>query len=245
MWGQHFLNDLSIIEKEVEIAEISKKDRVLEIGAGNGILTEEIAKRAGEVVSFEIDLELKKSLESLVEKYDNLTVFFKDVTKENWKGYTKIVSNIPYHLSEHILFKSAESSIPLLVLIIGEKMKEALEGKSKMGFIVNLFYEIKPIEKVTSQKFFPKPRTNSWLVKLQWKDASPREKFIRSIFLREGKLKNSLIKSFLDIGVTKRKAKEMVKKLSLNEQVLNKPAKKGTYKLLKKIDQGILKLEIF
>ena len=63
---QFFLTDDKIIKKIVEFANLERKDVVLEIGAGTGNLTKELAKRAGKVIVFEIDSRFKPFLSKLV-----------------------------------------------------------------------------------------------------------------------------------------------------------------------------------
>ncbi len=62
---QFFLIDPKVIQKIVEFADLTEKDTVLEIGAGTGNLTREIAKKAGRVITFEIDTRFKTYLEDV------------------------------------------------------------------------------------------------------------------------------------------------------------------------------------
>ena len=68
--GQHFLVDKHILEKEISVAELSKDDKVIEVGAGRGFLTEELVKKSKEVLAFEIDEELSDFLDALEKKHD-------------------------------------------------------------------------------------------------------------------------------------------------------------------------------
>ena len=109
--GQHFLRDLTIIKKEVSTANISKKDKIIEIGAGEGILTAELIKKAGEVLAFEIDKRYASKLNFLEKSNKNLKIIYDNALDYSWRGYTKIVSNIPYFLSEQIIDKAIEEGI--------------------------------------------------------------------------------------------------------------------------------------
>ena len=62
---QFFLTDEKILEKIVGFASIKKTDIVLEVGAGTGNLTEELAKKAKRIITFEIDNRFKPFLEKL------------------------------------------------------------------------------------------------------------------------------------------------------------------------------------
>jgi len=137
---QHFLKNKEILKKEIEIAKLAKKDNVLEIGAGDGRLTILIDKKVNSVTSFENDPSLKPVLENL--KLKNTKFVFEDALKFSWKEYNKIVSNIPYSLSEPVIMKAIKEEIKELILIIGENFATLLKEKtSKIGVLANLYYE--------------------------------------------------------------------------------------------------------
>src|SRR5258708_16524722 len=95
---QFFLTDEKIIQKIIEAAELNKKDVVLEIGAGTGNLTKEIAKKVDHVIAFEIDEQFKSTLNSLprnvelhIESASNYVELNGKWRKK--KEYNKVVSN--------------------------------------------------------------------------------------------------------------------------------------------------------
>lgn len=230
-FGQHFLIDKSILKKEIEIANLSKKDSVIEIGAGKGTLTKEILKKAGKVLAFELDLSLKEELEK-----QKLNVNFSDALKSSWQGYNKIVSNIPYNLSEQVILKAIDEGIEELTLIVGENFKEILEKKeTKIGIITDFFFDFEPILKIDKTCFEPAPRVNSWLIKLRAKNAAKEEKILQEIILRSGKTKNAIIHALMNEGKTKNQAREILEKINLDEEVLDKSNKNITGKVLVRI----------
>jgi len=149
--GQHFLMNQSLIKEEVKLAKISSKDNILEIGAGSGNLTKELIKTNAKIYSFEIDERYSSELKEL--KNENLTIIYDNTLNYSWRKYNKIVSNIPYEISEPLINKAIKEGINFLVLIIGENFKEILEkNNSKIGFISNLFYNISFIKKINKKK---------------------------------------------------------------------------------------------
>jgi 16S rRNA (adenine1518-N6/adenine1519-N6)-dimethyltransferase len=82
--GQHFLIDLNIIKKEVDVANISKKDKIIEIGAGEGNLTSELVKKAGKVLAFEIDKRYAIKLNFLEKNNKNLKVIYNNALHYSW-----------------------------------------------------------------------------------------------------------------------------------------------------------------
>lgn len=236
---QHFLVKKSLIQEEIKLAEVSTKDNILEIGAGNGNLTKELIKTKANVFCFEIDNRYLEDLYKLKKNYNNLEVIYGNALNYSWIDYNKIVSNIPYGISEPLMNKAIKEEVNFLVLIVGEKFKKILKNKnSKTGFIVNLFYDVEYIKKINKKEFYPVPRVNSWLIKLKKKDnLSKKEEILQELILYEGKIKNALIYSLVKQDYTKRRAKEFLENLSLNKNILEKSTKKLTIRLLRRLDK--------
>lgn len=237
--GQHILIDKEILKREIQAALLSKKDNILEIGAGTGVLTKELAENSGKVLAFEIDKKFKPFLDKL--NYENLEIVYDDALIHDWQGYTKIVSNIPYFLSEPIILKAIQSEIPFLVLIVGETFKEKLESDEKIGQIARLFYNTETICKVEKSSFSPQPRTASFLIKLTKKEATKPEQLLQKIVLKNGKLKNAILFSLVESGKTKNQARELIEKMKINSLALEKPTIKLTGKLLLRLKDELSK----
>lgn len=230
-FGQHFLIDDKILKKEVDLAQISKEDKVIEIGAGNGNLTKEILKKTKNFISFEIDKTLKDTLPK--EILDILN--FNDAIKFTWKGYNKIVANIPYYLSEKIIRKAIREEIESLVLIVGDNFKKILENKeNEIGYFSNLFFDLEIIEKIPKNSFNPPPRVNSWLIKLNRKSYGEGEQ-IRRICLKNGKIKNAILSEILNLGKTKREAKKIIKDSNFIDKEIESSTKNIKRKTAEKI----------
>ena len=84
-YGQNFLSDKNLLKAIANDAEVTKKDVVLEIGAGAGALTQELSLLAQKVVAFEIDTDLKDELLSL--NLPNVEFIFQDFMKVNLKDF--------------------------------------------------------------------------------------------------------------------------------------------------------------
>ncbi|HJX50533.1 MAG TPA: rRNA adenine dimethyltransferase family protein [Candidatus Nanoarchaeia archaeon] len=236
--GQHFLIDERILDKEIDAANISETDKIIEIGAGKGELTNLLVKNSKIVLAFEKDSSLKRYLDKL--KHKNLTIVYDDAMKYDWRNYNKIVSNIPYFLSGDLMLKAIKDNIQDIIIIVGEEFKDKLINKSgKIGFIANLFYNIIPVLEVDKNSFFPIPRVNSWLITLHKKQLNDSEKFLINVINREGKIKNSILYALVNIGKTKKQAKAMIDSMELSQQVLEKPTSKLTEALLIKIKESL------
>lgn len=232
--GQHFLVDKNVLKKEIEVANLSLRDKVLEIGCGTGFLTKELLKKSGEVFGFEIDKNCGVDLKKI--KTEKLKIIFDNALNYSWRGYNKIVSNIPYYLSEGIIKKACFEEIDELVLIVGENFKKNLEENEKLsGVLANVFYDIKIIEKINKNSFVPIPRVNSFLIKMKRKPLSDLQKFVLYFFSKSGKIKNILISYYLTKGFTKNQAREKLKDFNLPERILDKPGFRITGRVFKKI----------
>src|SRR5207244_11751392 len=71
-FGQNFLIDRSVLAKIVEVAEISATDEILEVGAGTGVLTRELAKNARRVVAVELERDMLALLAETTRTYKNV-----------------------------------------------------------------------------------------------------------------------------------------------------------------------------
>jgi 16S rRNA (adenine1518-N6/adenine1519-N6)-dimethyltransferase len=171
--GQNFLIDKNIAKFEVESANISKKDTVLEIGPGKGILTDLLVKKAKKVIAVELDRNLYVELQK--KDYDNLILFNKDILKmdfENIPKFNKVVSNLPYQISSPITFKLLDYDFEKAILIYQKEFAERLvansRSKSYSRISVNIYYKArcKFLKTVSKTCFKPKPKVDSAIVSL-------------------------------------------------------------------------------
>src|SRR6185437_15779162 len=107
--GQNFLHDQNQLRRIVEAAELSKADKVLEIGPGLGPLTELLLENAGEVLAIEMDGRL---VEVLRERFPQLNLIHDDALEflrrepRDWSDW-KLVANLPYSVASPILVELA------------------------------------------------------------------------------------------------------------------------------------------
>lgn len=238
--GQHFLLNEDILKEIVKASELRKNDRVLEVGAGSGNLTEHLVKRASEVTAFELDKKLGPLLKKKFASRRNITLIIDDALKYYWKNFDKIVSNIPYYISEPLIIKAIIADIRSITIVIGEKFKNKLLSHNKIGLIANSFYEINVIRKIDRKEFTPQPRVNSFLVTLKKKTKiSKIDKIMLDISIGKGKIKNSIIHALMKSQMTKREAKSIVAKIDIHDSILEKPALKITSKLFLRIKSSL------
>lgn len=175
--GQNFLKDELLISKIIEIANVTKDDKVIEIGPGKGALTFRLAEKALKVLALEIDHELCEYLDEKAQLYPNLTVLEEDVLKfkfETIESKFKVVANIPYYISTPIIFKLMESrnKITEMTIMLQKELAKRIVASPncKDWGILSIavqFYATPKIElEIPREAFYPSPKVDSAIVKI-------------------------------------------------------------------------------
>ena len=173
--GQNFLNSPSAVIKIVDSAKLTKKDIVLEIGPGKGVLTKELLNGGKQVVAIEKDKDLISILEEKFAselKSKKLILINADVLKINLEklgfknGEFKIVANIPYYITGQLLRMFLENDIKpsLLVFLVQKEVAERIARSKKESLLslsVKAFGEPKYIATVPKTAFIPAPKVDS------------------------------------------------------------------------------------
>ena len=173
--GQNFLTNISIIKKIVKYSNIEKKDIVLEVGPGTGILTEELLKTGCKVLAVEKDSNLCKVLKEKFKDYKNLEIIEGDILKIDKsifpKNY-KIVANIPYYITSILIRSFLESSNQpkAIVLTIQKEVAQRIcstpPNMSILSLSVQYYAKPKKIIKVPKKNFWPIPKVDSAVLEI-------------------------------------------------------------------------------
>lgn len=161
---QHMLVDGKVMEKIIETISPKTNDQILEVGSGDGFLTRLLAKSVKKVIAIELDEKFRPFLDTLPR---NVTIHYGkawDILHDKTLGlkYNKVVSNLPYSMSEPILHRYTHMPIDLLVFLFPIKFSE----KIKTNPVFSAFYKIEIIDTVPRAAFFPQPKIDSVIVKL-------------------------------------------------------------------------------
>lgn len=106
--SQHFLKSPRLALKLIGHSNLKKRDLVLDIGAGSGVITIALAKRVREVWAIEPDHATAEKLRANLAKYhiENVRIFEQDFLTLNLPETSyKVFANPPFHLSAEILYK--------------------------------------------------------------------------------------------------------------------------------------------
>jgi len=177
-FGQNFLTDSGLLAEIAQDAQVEGKT-ILEIGAGAGTLTRELAKRAKKVIAFEIDYNLKNILDVTLAEFNNVEILIGDVMKyktseiENMcsEEYS-IVANIPYYITTPLLMKFIEEGekVSSLTLTVQKEVAERLAAKPSTkdyGAItvgVDAVGDVRITRILPRQLFYPQPNVDSAVV---------------------------------------------------------------------------------
>ena len=200
--GQNFLIDLNILNNIVDVGEVTENTGVIEVGPGIGSLTEQIAKRAGKVVAFELDDRLLPILEETLAPYDNVTVIHQDILQANIEEVVAtyfadceevvVIANLPYYVTTPIImsFIEAEAPIDRIVMMmqkeVAERMTAEPSTKAYGSLSVAVQYEMEASIAmiVPPTVFIPKPNVDSAVLKLVRKSERPAEVLDRAFFFK-------------------------------------------------------------
>ncbi len=229
---QIFLANYAILKKIVDFAQINEDDVVLEIGSGDGRLTELLAKRAMKVYGIEIDPELADISKYKLSAFNNVEIINADALAIEWPEVNKIVSNLPYAiaspLTQKIVFYLNEKNADLAVLMFQKELAErilafpGLRDYSMLTVLVQYTCEVEELMKVSKVNFRPMPSVDSALLRLKPKHIKINKDFLsfcKVLFLHKKKnIYSALVDARDLLGLSKEEVQEKASKLSLAKE---------------------------
>ncbi len=231
---QHTLIDESVIKQIVDKADIKSSDIVLEIGAGSGNVTAELAKCCKKLFILEKDQDLLEILADRFENNGNVRILAGDVLQIELPNFNKIVSNMPYSILQQFfmrLIKERKQNFEQAVMIVPygfAKKMTATPDSNDFGMVSALFmafYDVDMFAQIEKSSFDPQPRVTSVCVSIKPKNPSLSQskttKLLQNLFINnDRKVRNSLLHSLWDEGqevlgkkLTKNEAEALVDKI--------------------------------
>ena len=188
--GQNFLINPSVCPRIAEMGGADENTGVSEIGAGFGVLTQELAKRAKKVVAVELDSRLIPVLQYTLADYDNVKVINEDVLKvdlpgliaEEFPGMEVVVcANLPYYITSPIIMALLEQRLPIKAVTVmvqkeaGDRLCAPMPSREcgAVTAAVRYYSEPKVLFPVSRGSFCPAPNVDSMVIRLDVKDALP------------------------------------------------------------------------
>jgi 16S rRNA (adenine1518-N6/adenine1519-N6)-dimethyltransferase len=184
--GQHFLVDNEVLQTIFDAADLSPTDTVIEVGPGLGLMTAELARRAGWVIAIELDNRLADILQKTMPR-DNVVILNEDILGTDpgalLKGRAphfppgltsyKVVANLPYYITSPVLRHFLEAPVKpetMVVMVQKEVAKTITAGagqRSVLSIAVQFYGKPSIIKVVPAASFYPPPEVDSAVVKIE------------------------------------------------------------------------------
>lgn len=198
--GQNFLRDASVSQRIVDALNPRATDHVIEIGPGQGALTEKLIDSGATVTAIEFDRDLAPALRGKFAGSERLTVIEADALSVDFASLappssiipqpsTKLVANLPYNISTPILQRLMKQRdvFSILVLMFQREVAEritAAPGGRERGFLSVMAqnaFEIERLFDVSPSAFYPMPKVWSAVIRLTPKPFSNDEAQMREL----------------------------------------------------------------
>ncbi|MDD4494194.1 MAG: 16S rRNA (adenine(1518)-N(6)/adenine(1519)-N(6))-dimethyltransferase RsmA [Eubacteriales bacterium] len=242
--GQNFLIDQGVVARIVDAGGISAGDIVVEIGAGMGSLTVELAKKADKLLAIEIDFKLYEYLKKNLNLGSHVQLLNKDIMKLDlmqeikalgWDtSYPiKVLANLPYYITTPTIMMLLEQydSIKTMVLMMQSEVANRLLAKPGTGeygsLTVAVGYYCKAVKvmDVSPHCFIPQPGVNSTVLKLETYDKPQvelidKECFFRTVRASFNQRRKTLLNSLTNsesIGLLKEETGQILRKVGIAE----------------------------
>lgn len=199
--GQNFIINPSICPRMAEESGIDENCGVIEIGAGIGVLTAELAKRAKKVVVIEIDTKLLPILDETLKDFDNIEIINQDVLKTDLAALIKekfdgmpvyVCANLPYYITSPVIMMLLESRLPIEAITVMVQ-KEAAQrlcadvGSRLSGAVtvaVDYYANAEKLFDVSAGSFMPAPKVDSSVIRMNIRKTPEIEITNEELFFR-------------------------------------------------------------
>lgn len=181
--GQNFIVNPSVCPRMADESGIDSESGVIEIGAGIGVLTAELAKRAKKVVCIELDPKLLPILDETLADFDNIEIINADVLKTDLAALIEkkfggmpvyVCANLPYYITSPVIMTLLESRLPLKAVTVMVQREAAQRlcapvGSRLSGAVtvaVDYYAEARKLFDVSAGSFMPAPKVDSSVIRL-------------------------------------------------------------------------------
>ncbi len=194
--GQNFLKNDDVINRIIEEAQVEGRV-VLEVGPGEGVLTEALAHSAKKVIAIELDDRLIPVLEEKFVDMDNVDIIKGDILHMNVEelistemsdGKYKVVANIPYYITAPIirLFLELSQKPSEIILMVQKEVAERLTAfpghMSILAVSAQYYADVEYLFTVPKEDFDPVPKVDSAIIKLKIKKEELKDEEVKDFF---------------------------------------------------------------
>jgi len=172
--SQNFLINSDFVSKLINSIEITTEDTMVDIGAGKGIITEILSRKAKEVVAIEYDHKLFLKLKNKFSNIPNIKVLNIDFMKYDLpKSDFKVFANPPFNISADIInkiLKLPNNMKGAYLILQKETVDRFSNGHSQISSLWQPFYDISVIQRIDKNEFRPTPKVDIVLSKFEKKE---------------------------------------------------------------------------
>ncbi|NTW07791.1 MAG: ribosomal RNA small subunit methyltransferase A, partial [Syntrophaceae bacterium] len=159
---------------------VSPEDIVVEIGAGIGVLTEELAQKCRKIIAVELDENLVEVLKDKLAVYNNVEIHSGDILKYDFDSVSstynckiKVIGNIPYNISSPVIFRLLNFRLAIddFILMLQKEVVQRLVAKPNNksygvpSVLLQMFASVEKVFDVPAACFYPKPKVESAVMK--------------------------------------------------------------------------------
>ena len=178
--GQNFLKDLTVLEKIIRASVMEEADFIVEIGPGEGVLTERLAESGKKIIAIEVDEKLIPFLTEKLLPFQNIELIHDDILKihlpelikKTGKTRYKLIANIPYYITSPIirLFLEQSDQPQEMVLMIQKEVAQRIVAKkgqkSILAISVGYYASSEILFTVGKESFSPAPKVDSAVIRI-------------------------------------------------------------------------------
>ena len=232
-YGQNFLTNASqVLDKIIEVSNVTSEDTIVEIGPGEGALTELLLKYGKKVICMEIDTDLEKILRKKFDSNPKFTLLMGDVLEQNFQEKVeepvKVVANIPYYITSPIIHKLIENRniINEIYIMVQKEVAEricAKEGKERSVLTLSVEYygEAEYLFTIPKEDFVPIPKIDSAFMSIKLRKDNKYEKLVsEKVFFKYVKAafatkRKNILNNLSKLGFTKAELKEKLSTIGI------------------------------
>ncbi|KZX58385.1 16S rRNA (adenine(1518)-N(6)/adenine(1519)-N(6))-dimethyltransferase [Halioglobus sp. HI00S01] len=221
-FGQNFLTDEGVIGRIAAAINPQEADHIVEIGPGQGALTETLAPTGCRLDVVELDRDLVAGLLAAFSVYSGFKLHSADALKFDFAALTdegerlRVVGNLPYNISTPLIFKLLENASIIqdmhfmLQLEVVQRLAATPGSKhwGRLGIMAQYHCQVDHLFDVPPESFFPPPKVQSAIVRLTprsespWPDCSESElrKVVQAAFAQRRKTLRNNLKGLVSAG---------------------------------------------
>jgi len=219
--GQHFLVDLRVIDRLVQLIAPGPGQTILEYGAGLGVLTERLLDAGARVVAVELDDDLARILDLELGHRAGFRLLHADLARvsaasvrdEEGAPDLRLVGNLPYQLTSHVLFgvldlgPAVRDAVFMVQREVAERIVAAPGGRQYgiLSVLLQTWFEVKIAMRVKPGAFLPPPRVESAVLHIRpragatplaWDERPALAALVKSVFNERRKVLRNTLKKF-------------------------------------------------